>query len=61
MLRPMRGVIAISSITQTASHLQLNVGAIGATLEGDLKDGRISGTWSQGPARLPLVFTRAQK
>jgi molybdopterin-binding protein len=55
------GEIAISSITQTASHLQLNVGAIGAAFEGDLKDGQITGTWSQGPASLPLVFTRTQK
>lgn len=55
------GAIAISSITQTASHLQLNVGAIGATFEGDLKDGQITGTWTQGAASLPLVFKRTQK
>ena len=55
------GEIAISSITQTAAHLQLKVGAIGATYEGDLKDGQITGTWSQGPASLPLVFKRTQK
>ena len=55
------GEIAISSIAQTASHLQLNVGAIGAAFEGDLKDGQITGTWSQGPASLPLVFKRTQK
>ena len=54
------GEIAISSITQSAAHLQLNVGAIGATFEGDLKDGQITGTWSQGPATLPLVFKRTQ-
>jgi len=54
------GEIAISSITQAASHLQLNVGAIGATFEGDLKDGQITGMWSQGPATLPLVFKRTQ-
>ena len=54
------GEIAISSITQTASHLQLNVGAIGAAFEGDLKDGEITGTWSQGPVTLPLVFKRTQ-
>ena len=54
------GEIAISSITQTASHLQLNVGAISAAFEGDLKDGQITGMWSQGPATLPLVFKRMQ-
>ena len=54
------GEVVISSIAQTASHLQLNVGAIGATFEGDLREGQISGTWSQGPASLPLIFKRTQ-
>ncbi len=54
------GELAISSITQNASHLQLNIGAIGATFEGDVKDGQISGTWSQGPLSLPLLFKRTQ-
>ena len=55
------GEIVIASIVQTASHLQLNIGAIGAAFEGDLEDGQIRGTWSQGPASLPLVFKRTQK
>ena len=53
--------VSISSITQTASHLQLNVGAIGATYEGDLEHGQVTGTWRQGPASLPLVLKRTLK
>ena len=40
------------------AHLTLVVRAISATYEGDLKEGEISGTWMQGPSKLPLVFKR---
>jgi hypothetical protein len=53
--------IPISSIVQTGSHLKVTIGPIGATYEGDLKDGQITGTWSQGPGTLPLVFSRPAK
>lgn len=50
--------IPVTAITQTASHLKFVVSAIGATYEGDFKDGQITGTWAQGPNTLPLVFSR---
>lgn len=51
--------IPITTIVQTASHLRLDISTIGAAYEGDLKDGQLSGTWTQGPGSLPLTFKRA--
>lgn len=51
--------IPITTIVQTGSHLRLEVSTIGAAYEGDLKDGQLMGTWTQGPGRLPLTFKRA--
>lgn len=51
--------IPITAIQQNASHLTLDIRTISASYEGDLKEGEISGTWSQGLAKLPLVFKRA--
>ena len=53
--------IPISSITQTLSHLAFAISLINASYAGDLKDGEIVGTWTQGPASLPLVFKRPAK
>jgi len=53
--------IPISSITQTLSHLAFAITLINASYGGDLKDGQIVGTWTQGPASLPLVFKRPVK
>ena len=53
--------IPISSITQASSHLKIMLGVIGATYEGDLKEGQIASTWTQGPGSWPLVFKRQQK
>jgi hypothetical protein len=53
--------IGIASITQTASRLQLNVSAIGAAYDGELKDGQLTGTWTQGPGSWPLVFKPVAK
>jgi hypothetical protein len=51
--------LPIAPIEQTASHVKLTVGAVGGTYEGDLKEGRLVGTWTQGAFGLPLVFSRA--
>jgi hypothetical protein len=50
--------IPIPAVIQTGTHLKLIVRAIAATYEGDLKDGQLTGTWTQGPGTLPLVFKR---
>jgi len=51
--------IPITTITQDASHLTLELPMIGGKYAGDLKDGKLVGTWSQGPGSAPLEFTRA--
>jgi hypothetical protein len=53
------GEIPISTITQAGSHLTLELPAIGGSYSGDLKDGKLVGTWTQGPGSLPLEFVRA--
>ena len=50
--------LPIAAVVQTGSHLKLLVQAIAGTYEGDLKDGQLTGTWTQGPGTLPLVFKR---
>jgi hypothetical protein len=51
--------IAIATITQAAAHLTLEVPTIAGSYSGDLKDGKLVGTWTQGPGSLPLEFVRA--
>jgi len=51
--------IPITTITQDGSHLTLELPAIAGKYSGDLKDGKLVGTWSQGPGSAPLEFTRA--
>jgi len=51
--------IPITTITQTESHLTLDLPAIAGKYSGDFKDGKLVGTWSQGPGSAPLEFTRA--
>jgi hypothetical protein len=51
--------IPITTITQAGSHLTLELPAIAGSYSGDLKDGVLVGTWSQGPGSAPLEFTRA--
>jgi hypothetical protein len=50
--------LPVSSIVQTASHLAVTVPSVSGAFEGDLKEGRLDGTWTQGPASLPLVLTK---
>ena len=51
--------IPITTITQAGSNLTLELPSIAGKYSGDLKDGKLVGTWSQGPGSAPLEFTRA--
>lgn len=50
--------LPVVAVVQTGSHLKLVVPAVAGTYEGDLKEGQLTGTWTQGPGNLPLVFKR---
>jgi hypothetical protein len=53
-------VIPIAAVVQTGAHLKLVVPAVVGTYEGDLKDGQVTGTWTQGPNSWPLVLKQAK-
>ena len=55
--------IPISAITQKASSVVLEVKALGGTYTGALNSEgtELAGTWTQGPAALPLTLRRAAK
>jgi hypothetical protein len=50
--------IPATSVAQAGSRLKLDVSAIAAAFEGEVKEGQLAGTWSQGGGSLPLVFKR---
>jgi hypothetical protein len=52
--------IQATAVVQTGLRLRLDVAVISAAFEGELKDGQLVGTWTQGPASLPLTFKRVQ-
>ena len=53
--------IPITTVTQTASRLELALPTIGGSFSGDLKEGRLTGDWKQGAGALPLVFHPPQR
>ncbi len=53
--------LPVEAITQSGSSLKFAVRSVGGSYEGELKDGQITGTWMQGPGKLPLVFKPAAK
>ena len=53
--------IPISTITQENARLKLILSTISGAFDGELKDGELAGTWTQGPISRPLVFKRAAK
>jgi hypothetical protein len=53
--------IPAAAVVQTGSHLTIVVRQVAGTYEGDLKDGQLTGTWTQGPGTLPLVLKRASR
>lgn len=52
--------IPITAFIQKGTHLTLLLPTIVAQFEGDLKDGELHGTWTQGAGKLPLVLKRAK-
>jgi hypothetical protein len=50
--------LPITTIRQEGARLVLLVPTVGGSYEGEVKEGRIEGTWTQGPGSLPLVLTR---
>ena len=52
--------IPISTIVQTGTQLKLRLPAIAGAYEGALQNGQLTGTWTQGPLTLPLVFKRSK-
>jgi hypothetical protein len=52
--------VPIAAVVQSDSHLTLHVPSVVGNYEGDLKDGELTGKWTQGPKTWPLVFKRAK-
>ncbi len=53
--------LPFTTITQKASQLTLELKIAGITYSGELKGEQLAGTFTQGPASLPLTFRRAAK
>jgi hypothetical protein len=51
--------IPLSVIEQTNGHLKFTVPAVGGSYDGDLKEGQLAGTWTQGPVAMPLIFKKS--
>ena len=49
-----------SAVKFTAPNVQLEWAGIGGTYKGKLQDGKLTGTWSQGGGKMPLVFARTK-
>ena len=52
--------VPIAAVVQSDLHLTLHVPSVVGNYEGDLKDGELTGKWTQGPKTWPLVFKRAK-
>ena len=57
------GVEIPIAMTQKASNVTIDVASVGASYVGVLNAAgtELAGTWTQGPATLPLTFKRAAK
>ncbi len=53
--------IPIGRITQTEARVKLEAPMVDGGFEGELKDAKLTGEWSQGGGSLPLTLTRAAK
>lgn len=53
------GEAPVVAVVQIGSRLKLIVPAIKGTYDGELKDGQLTGTWSQGRATTPLVLKKS--
>jgi hypothetical protein len=52
--------IPATAVVQEASRLKLDLSAISAAYDGEIKDGQLVGTWSQGGGSRPLIFKRSR-
>jgi hypothetical protein len=52
--------IPIAAVIQSGTHLKLVIPTIVGNYDGDLKDGQLTGTWTQGPRSWPLTFKRGK-
>jgi hypothetical protein len=50
--------IPVTAVVQKDAHLTLQVRPVSGDYEGDLADGKLTGTWTQGPRSFPLVLQR---
>jgi hypothetical protein len=50
--------IPVTAVVQKDAHLTLQVRPISGLYEGELADGKLTGTWTQGPRSSPLVLQR---
>ena len=48
----------VAQITEEGSRLKLGIPMVSGGFDGEVKGGEISGTWTQGPLTLPLVFKK---
>jgi hypothetical protein len=53
--------IPLKVIEQVGTQLKFTVPAVGGSYQGDLKEGQLVGSWTQGPGTLPLTFKRPAK
>jgi hypothetical protein len=52
--------IPLTAVIQKGTHVTLLASTIVATFEGELKNGELPGTWTQGPATFPLALKRVK-
>jgi hypothetical protein len=52
--------VPVAAVIQKGAAVQFFAPSIGGSFEGTLKDGELSGTWTQGPGALPLAFQRVK-
>jgi uncharacterized protein (TIGR03067 family) len=53
------GPLPIAAVIQTGSQIKLVVPAVRGSFAGELKDGQLTGTWTQGRTASPLIFKRS--
>ena len=53
--------IPITRVSQEGTRLELLVTTISGSYQGELKEGQLAGTWTQGQAALPLIFKRGAR
>jgi hypothetical protein len=52
--------IPVAAVVQKGAAVRFLTPSVGGSFEGTLKDGELSGTWSQGAGSVPLVLKRAK-